>query len=646
MCVIDLTSEPDSLPDVLRTRIALEAYDDIEGPAKISSPLPYKEISTTKQISHVGHEEEQMRLEVPLLSDASDDPLPVNMSSLCSPRSSSHDDWAQSFRLSDATFSESLERSRVSVRHVAKNESLDITGCTIRLSVPAMDFDIPVEEWRAHASDPEEQFSHLRDSLPDPFHLPLVRSCDIFDATLRWCPVPKNAVQVSATDSPIRLDSKAEYLLMMHAPKKAQHLEQIAPLGNMNCFHVSDDDERDLSSEGSSGMAPETLAPYTESRFFVSSSDRPDQPGGSDSPEDSSSFVPPAQCSIPEVQILTESEVQCAPTSSLSLLIKRRKRQDVVTKSSPEDDNNANPVDLLGNFMQLRGQKRQCLEHRVFTHSGRETAKPGPMLLIGQCKVPRLTINLPKDPARFVTSLKLGRVLLKRLDAQWPRDLLIDRDYDRHKTTSWTSRSAELLISTPASCQDADIALTPQVGVIVTTLSKAVQQPLPASNMLSPLRQHLTIVCTKYDNVIVLVSENNAAGEYSSPLTPSDAAAYADLVRFTTNMSCPCSCTFVPGASETLGDWILSLMCSYSPRALAYKDLLSPLELSWEVFLRRAGMNVFAAMVISTKLTQYNDGGLSQFLAMTTHQKLVEFGELVGRRGLVKLSQALDRRWR
>ena len=86
-------------------------------------------------------------------------------------------------------------------------------------------------------------------------------------------------------------------------------------------------------------------------------------------------------------------------------------------------------------------------------------------------------------------------------------------------------------------------------------------------------------------------------------------------------------------------------MCSYSPQALAYKDLLNHTEMSWELFLRRAGMNVTAAQVLAGSLSKYGNNGLSRFLAMSTQEKLTEFGHLVGKRNLVTTSQALDRRW-
>ena len=56
-------------------------------------------------------------------------------------------------------------------------------------------------------------------------------------------------------------------------------------------------------------------------------------------------------------------------------------------------------------------------------------------------------------------------------------------------------------------------------------------------------------------------------------------------------------------------------------------------------------MNVLAAQVLAGRLRKFGQEGLSTFLIMSTQEKITAFGSLVGKRALIKVSQALDRKW-
>ncbi|XP_044724084.1 uncharacterized protein HRG_01980 [Hirsutella rhossiliensis] len=189
--------------------------------------------------------------------------------------------------------------------------------------------------------------------------------------------------------------------------------------------------------------------------------------------------------------------------------------------------------------------------------------------------------------------------------------------------------------------------MSPSTGVIVTTLVKAKQKPLPGSSTQTPLRERVQQTSRKYQSLIVLVSESNQAGEFSSNHSSSDMAAYADFVRFAASLDAEVVTCLVPGADRTLSEWILSLLCRQSSQSAALGHLVTSAETSWDLFLRRAGLNVFAAQVLSgTLVDEFGHAGLAQFLAMPTRTKVSKYAQLVGgERALVNCCEVLDRGW-
>ncbi|PHH87623.1 hypothetical protein CDD83_8620 [Cordyceps sp. RAO-2017] len=167
---------------------------------------------------------------------------------------------------------------------------------------------------------------------------------------------------------------------------------------------------------------------------------------------------------------------------------------------------------------------------------------------------------------------------------------------------------------------------------------------MPGSKTQSPLRERLDRVSQKYETLIVLVSESSPSGEFAGELTASGTAAFAEFACFAASLEADVTTYLVSGADQTLSAWILALLCRYNAHAAAFKRSVSLEESAWELFLRRAGLNVFAAQVLSKALVEeFGDEGLAQFLAMPTQQKLSKYQQLVGgRRVLRKCCQSLD----
>lgn len=119
---------------------------------------------------------------------------------------------------------------------------------------------------------------------------------------------------------------------------------------------------------------------------------------------------------------------------------------------------------------------------------------------------------------------------------------------------------------------------------------------------------------------------------------------------------------YVGGGAETLARWVAALVCDeynyhMKGEAAGVRDLLLPVETYWEVFLRRAGMNAFAAQVVLGKL-KVPDGqvavggargevyGLPLFVMMPRERRIVLFEEVLGgRKVLDRVSEVMDEPW-
>ena len=111
---------------------------------------------------------------------------------------------------------------------------------------------------------------------------------------------------------------------------------------------------------------------------------------------------------------------------------------------------------------------------------------------------------------------------------------------------------------------------------------------------------------------------------------------------------------FVGGGEATLSKWLASTIAEN--RVTGDSDLLQE-ETHWELFLRRAGMNAFAAQAVISGLkapdgvdptgpTKAGLFGLAAFVDMAAEQRIVRFGPLCGRRLLERVNAVVDANWR
>ncbi|PTB66903.1 hypothetical protein BBK36DRAFT_160476 [Trichoderma citrinoviride] len=529
-----------------------------------------------------------------------------------------------------------LEDRQYYANQLVSQERFDPADSTCRIPVPLLDFDIPPPEWAIGHLTAKMHFMFLRKSTPTTYELSPVSRDPRSEKSLRWAFFPPQKEHPMLNDGlMVPDDTLAKYL----SEEETSHLSSrtfVSIQQDLEVFRLQEDEEIEETFSQDVEADEEQLI--------------------NTQPTENPITTPSVQGNISK-----EMKTQSLPELNGPL---RRKHDDDALRLLPRSYDTSATSILLHNFMELRGIKRPRLNTEppaasqprdaLPPKSAREEAESNDReaTLSGVAKemlpaaVPQF--ELPSEKASVIVSVDLSRQILRRMESSWAPENLIDVDHSRHNTQSWppgASRPKEVI--SPLSFE-ADISLSPSTGIIITNILKVRQRPLPGSQHLAPLRERVQKVSQKYETLIVLVSETNSQGEFMGTLAPSDTAAYADFVGFAAALGGDVDVHFVPEATGTMGSWVLAYMCRYSSQCVAaLSRFLASEETPWELLLRRAGMNVFAAKVLSkTLFEQAGESGLAAFLNMPVRERVRRYGSLLGgEKVLLVTGKVLDRRW-
>lgn len=214
----------------------------------------------------------------------------------------------------------------------------------------------------------------------------------------------------------------------------------------------------------------------------------------------------------------------------------------------------------------------------------------------------------------------------------------------------------EAVHSSDTMADEADIILSPSTGLILTTLRRIKQRSLPGQSAHSAIRDRIRRAAPRYERLLIVVShESSQAFDH---LGDEDGEAIADFTAFCSSVQEECRIIMVPEMEEDIAQWVVALMAKYGLHESHIRLLQG--ETLWEVFLRRAGMNAFAAQAILGELKPPENGasgsnarshalgrfGLSAFIKMSLRERLTRFKPILGGDGvLTRVSTVLDSRW-
>lgn len=521
------------------------------------------------------------------------------------------------------------EASYQQTTRTLETERLNPADSLLRMQVPVLDNKISNPEWQGHLSTPKIQLRWLQQDLSFAFQLPSSDLSTQLSSCLRWAPVPHGKGQSPIFETLGQLGPSSLGFLILDMPQISSENHVIRfPIPMV--LRAFEDEEievqhappKELASPAMRGFLPD----YMETR-------RPDACHGP---------------SVSKDQPLLELPLLKNPL---------RRKCSETTNALPINSSSGDTSRLLSNFLELRHCKKAKYSQpsRLVNKTAQHSFAEGPSHLtqsetsaqpVNQTEAPYPKYSIPDISCCFIISASLHRTVLSHIEKGWPGVELVDRDFSEHNAVTWSPGSAQRRGAVSSLSFEADIVLCPSAGIIITTMLKVRQKPLPGSNAMTPLREQIERVGAKYETLFILISQTNPRGEYVGPTASSDISAYADLVRFATSLQSGIVTYIIPGAVTTLSHWILSFMCRFSSQAAQFGTVLASRDTSWVLFLRRAGFNIAAAQVLSNiLLAEFGNVGMAQFLAMESQDRIAKFGQLLGEKVLRNVGMLLDKSW-
>lgn len=268
-------------------------------------------------------------------------------------------------------------------------------------------------------------------------------------------------------------------------------------------------------------------------------------------------------------------------------------------------------------------------------------------------QAPCPAINPPSTPLTIFISIKIPRRVIRCLESLIPHLTMVERDYDAHNTFIWRPSSViRTQVVTPMA-NDAEITVSPSTGLIITSMIKVRQRPKVGTTK-GMVQVRIENASLRYERLVVLVSGEGGSDDSLLEMSSSDSTALIELQGFGSGLDCNVHVRYVGGGDTTLAKWAASCICKYSIVDTGLQNDILETETLWELFLRRAGFNVFAAQAVAShlksphldaELAQPMRYGLGAFVTMTRAERMHRFGQLVGPRVLERVNTAVDELW-
>lgn len=544
-----------------------------------------------------------------------------------------------------------------------------------RVDVPTMDFSIPVPPWSANADNSMIGKLVKKIGIDSSMHWPGLKK---LRPKLPWAPFKHDLGNITAES----LDDDNTWKLFVHDSGNDEVVTSSSFTWKREGFRIlredSDDDGDDDLEKAYFPKSTEDMSSLIKKRKLEIEelNQRPKQAYQADfntRKDTTEAFKPLVSPGVH--QLISENQANIAP---------RNKRGRSNTK---EDTSLLGGIfsakDALNNFLEIRGVKKpKLIESSHFPITAIAPPQPpNQAILAAQSQVPESPIPKPHSPLPVPTiiapinSISIilsspilkNRPLLRSLQALIPTLQICERDFSAHNTTIWNPGSVIRSPITSTLTYEADIIISPTTGLILTTLQHIKQKPLPGHKTAVPIRDRLEKVSARYENLFILVASP------SDGLGDSDCIAWADFVGFTLTLPASVIVNHVPidnnAEDQSMAKYISYLIIQHqyqpSPPSPSNLELLEQ-ESYWEIWLRRAGMNAYAAQATIVQLKEpeprcrpgeeayereteiiHQSGpyGLTLFVRMGFEERLRRLGGLVGRGVLERVSRAVDQTW-
>ena len=550
----------------------------------------------------------------------------------------------------DRFFAQTLQPFADKVNKLVKEEQLQETTCTLgddtlRVKVPVLDFSLPRTPWEGYAESESAtaekrvtkflyEFEQLHLSN---CHWPSSRKAE---RELRWAPFPAHLAKFDINEDIPEDDSLAPWIAKPKTPDLDAFTWKLPGLRILD-DHDSDDEEiAEAEFPESSGLL--ALMRKRKRELETTADDDSSKQAGEVQPFEPTSTSEPGSGQFTNGNFSTLAAIDGFMSIRMGKIPKPVHGPDVtsIRQTTRKDANQT--------------VEKAALEASSNTNAGGN--------LVRLTAIP-LDHELPTTPCTvIISSTILSQLKLVRMIQElYPKSDLIERDFSLH-TFPTTAPNKPLtshdLLRRDAITHEADMLLSPSTGLILTTLQKLHQRPLPGTQpTASALQTRLSLTAPRYTTLLVLVSHNQPPDAPFTPLGPSDCAAITELTAFTrnplfTSLDTEVQIIFVPGGERELARWAVSLMAKYGQSVRDSRAMQE--ETTWEVWLRRAGMNAFAAQVVLAELRGQEEKGerqgglwgLPRFVAMGGLERVMRFARLMEGEGVLRrVGRVLDGGW-
>lgn len=271
--------------------------------------------------------------------------------------------------------------------------------------------------------------------------------------------------------------------------------------------------------------------------------------------------------------------------------------------------------------------------------------------------VPELPSELPKTTVIFSSAILIQhRGLVKFIEQINPEIEIIERDFS----------------NAPSLECDADISISPSTGIILTTVQKINQRPLPGrESSFYGIKDRLVSLSTKYSLLLVLAVDSSSLSDGVQNFDERDCLTLSEFQGFASTLESDHQLVYVSGGDYELATWIVlcTSLYHFDIHSLQQNHLISTStlladETTWERFLRKAGFNAFAAQVVLMKLgelahtvsteegeivdysSRSDESLIRTFVTMSAEERIQHFEGLLGcQRVLVKVNEVLEQYW-
>jgi hypothetical protein len=661
----------------LENDVFKECEDDID----ISKMIKNGELSVSLEVSSPLVASRDIKIDVPLLPSYDDanasTAIPLLDSSELAPATAlitSGDITSESEGPTGQLVKLFLESEEKMTRG-AEQEKPQPLDPTVRVTVPVMDFSIPASEWELNLWNAITVFRWIRENTPVDWQGVKWTYSRAAEQRMVWAPIA-HLKEMKPLEEKIDEDPRllGDFFSPIPDDDIPHSEDYVYKTPGLAIFQVNeyDDDQDDYLTLQNSPKKP-------QSTLFALD----DQPLSLSSPANTS-----YHCAF--------NDWHNSPDLMVLMDIKQRQISEKIQKKQPTkrlraEEENQTDTDafsselipstnvlkgvmaeytdfssLVDNFLDMNFPKRPKLTHSSYFQKQDTFKKAQPTFdsspqtsASASTPTPALapTVVLPDTPPRVVVSSTVSMMVLNHLKQFVPSiELITRRPLDLH-----------CLDSAP-KVHEADIVVSPATGILLTTMINLRQRPVPihqgANSMVAAkstdnFRRATANVACRHSRLIVLVSENNKHSETASPISRADANALAEFQGFAAALrgTAVVQVIYVGGGFETLAKWISAIICQYHPaEGQPFRNYLLPVETMWEVFLRRVGMNAFAAQLVLGKLMA-PDGkpavcgpgemyGLPLFMQMSRERRIELFAkDLGGRAVLDRVSEVIDEPW-